>query len=105
MKNKLIAVSAMFSIFAACSNAENINKYAQADLENILPKESLFVDTIDNKPTLLFTIKNEKGLLASITNYGGRIVGLIVPDKKGNPTDVVIGMESPKAYAEASEPY
>jgi len=53
----------------------------------------------------LFVIKNDKGLLASITNYGGRIVGLIVPDKNGNPTDVVIGMDSPKAYAEASEPY
>jgi len=105
MKNKLLTVSAMVSLLGACSSTENTTKYSQMDLEKLLPDASLFVDTIDNKSTQLFTVKNEKGLIASITNYGGRIVGLIVPDKNGNPTDVVIGMDSPKAYAEASEPY
>ena len=105
MKKKLLTVSAMVSLLGACSSTENTTKYSQMDLEKLLPDASLFVDTIDNKSTQLFTVKNEKGLIASITNYGGRIVGLIVPDKNGNPTDVVIGMDSPKAYAEASEPY
>src|SRR5690606_18200256 len=35
----------------------------------------------------------------------GRVVGLIVPDKDGKPTDVVIGLGSVKEYAETSEPY
>jgi len=105
MKIKLLSVSALAIVLSACVNTKNADQYSQMDLEKLLPKESSFVDTIDHKPTKLFVIKNDKGLLASITNYGGRIVGLIVPDKNGNPTDVVIGMDSPKAYAEASEPY
>jgi len=105
MKNKLLSVSAMAIVLSACVNTKNADQYSQMDLEKLLPKESSFVDTIDHKPTKLFVIKNDKGLIASITNYGGRIVGLIVPDKNGSPTDVVIGMDSPKAYAEASEPY
>lgn len=42
---------------------------------------------------------------AAFTNYGGRIVGLWVPDKKGGFTDVVTGMENVKAYATSTEPY
>jgi len=105
MKNKLLTVSALAAVFAACVSSKNADTYSQKDVEKILPAEASFIDTIDNKPTQLYVIKNNKGLIASITNYGGRIVGLIVPDKNGKPTDVVIGMESPQAYADASEPY
>jgi aldose 1-epimerase len=79
--------------------------YSEHDLESLLPNATLFSDTVDGKETKLYTLKNETGLIASITNYGGRIVGLIVPDAMNNPVDVVIGMESLKAYAESSEAY
>lgn len=105
MKIKLLTISAIAVVFAACVNTKDADTYSQSELENILPSEASFIDTIDNKPTQLYVIRNGKGLIASITNYGGRVVGLIVPDKNGKPTDVVIGMESPQAYAEASEPY
>src|SRR5690606_26419256 len=74
------------------------------DLESLLPDMASFIDTVDNKPTQLFVLKNE-GIIAAITNYGGRIVSLVVNDKTSKPTDVVIGMDSPTAYANASEPY
>src|SRR5690606_20500960 len=105
MKNKILSISAMVAFSAACSNPRNNSDHVHTELEMLMPKSSLFVDTIDNKPTQLFTIKKGDGLVASITNYGGRVVGLIVPDRSGNPTDVVIGMNSPQGYAEASEPY
>src|SRR5690606_261262 len=101
---KLLTVSAAVSLFAACGSPKD-ETYSQNELDKLLPMESAFSDTIDNKPTQLYTIKNDKGLIASITNYGGRVVGLIVPDKKGKPTDVVIGLGSVKEYAETSEPY
>jgi aldose 1-epimerase len=79
--------------------------YSEHDLELLLPNAALFSDTVDGKETKLYTLKNETGLIASITNYGGRVVGLLVPDAMNNPVDVVIGMESLKAYAESSEAY
>jgi aldose 1-epimerase len=42
---------------------------------------------------------------AAFTNYGGRIVGLWVPDQNGEMTDVVTGMGSAKTFANATEPY
>ena len=42
-------------------------------------------DTIINeKPVKLYTLKNKNGMEVSITNYGGRVVSLVVPDKTEN---------------------
>ena len=38
----------------------------------------------DGSEVKLFTIKNEDGSQAQFTNYGAAVVGLQVPDKKGN---------------------
>ena len=38
----------------------------------------------------LYTISNGSGMQVSITNYGGRIVSLMVPDREGNLKDVVL---------------
>ena len=46
----------------------------------------------------LFKIKNPKGMTAAITNLGGRIVGLWVPDKNGEMRDVVLGFDKPEDY-------
>ena len=40
-----------------------------------------------------------------LTNYGSRIVSIVVPDKNNNPTDVVIGFDNVKAYTDPTEPY
>lgn len=58
-------------------------------------------DTIINeKPVKLYTLKNKNGMEVSITNYGGRVVSLVVPDKNGKPTDVVLGFDNIKQYAD-----
>ena len=41
----------------------------------------------------LYTLKNSNGLEAKITNYGGIVVSLLVPDKNGKLTDVVLGYD------------
>lgn len=59
-------------------------------------------DTIINeKPVKLYTIKNSVGMEVCITNFGGRIVSLVVPDKNGKPTDVVLGFDNIKQYADS----
>jgi aldose 1-epimerase len=48
----------------------------------------------------LFTLKNKNGIVSQITNYGGRIVNLFVPDKNDVFEDVVLGYDSAKDYLE-----
>ena len=71
------------------------------------PKEALtesglnpenFVTEVNGKTTGLYTLKNANGMEACITNYGGRIVSLMVPDREGVLTDVVLGFDSIAAY-------
>ena len=46
----------------------------------------------------LYTIRNASGMEVSITNYGGRIVSLLVPDRDGNLRDVVLGFDNLEDY-------
>jgi aldose 1-epimerase len=50
---------------------------------------------IDGRPVSLYSIRNRKGtLIARITNYGGKMVQLLVPDRFGTLGDVVLGWET-----------
>lgn len=70
-----------------------------------LPAQSAFRASIDGKQTDLFVIKNKNGMTAAITNYGGRLVSLLVPDKNGKLVDVVVGFDSVAGYEHSTEPY
>jgi len=50
------------------------------------------------EPIDLFTLRNARGVEASITNYGGRLVTLKVPDRAGRPEDIVLGFDSLAGY-------
>ena len=60
-----------------------------------------FEDTIDGKSTGLYILKNKAGACAAITNYGG----MVVPDKDGQPVDVVVGFKNVQDYVNSTEPY
>ena len=46
----------------------------------------------------LYTLKNRNGVEAAITNYGGIVVQLRVPDRKGNLADIVLGYDDLDGY-------
>lgn len=71
--------------------------------EELLKAEN-FDTLIDKKKVSLFWLENDN-IKAAFTNYGGRLVGLWVPDQKGEMTDVVVGMNSIKGFIESTEPY
>ena len=50
------------------------------------------------KPVKLYTLKNAAGMEVCVTNFGGRIVSIMVPDKNGNLKDVVLGFDSIADY-------
>ena len=53
---------------------------------------------VDGKQTYLFVLKNTNGMEVCITNFGGRIVSMMVPDKEGIMRDVVLGFDSIQDY-------
>lgn len=46
----------------------------------------------------IFTLQNSKNMSVDITNFGGIIVSLMVPDKNGNPEDVTLGHDILERY-------
>jgi len=48
----------------------------------------------DGREARLFTLDNGRGLVAEVTNFGGIIVRLLVPDRAGRAADVVLGVDS-----------
>ena len=59
-------------------------------------------DTIINeKPVKLYTLRNNNGMEVCITNYGGRVVSIMVPDRNGELKDVVLGYDNVAQYADS----
>ena len=57
-----------------------------------------FVGEKDGKATALYTLTNANGMEVCVTNFGGRIVSVMVPDKDGNMVDVVLGFDNIHDY-------
>lgn len=70
-----------------------------------LPDSKQFSESIDGKQTSLYILKNTNGMTAAITNYGGRLAGLWVPDRNNRFTDVVVGLAGVNDFIESTEPY
>ncbi len=68
-------------------------------------KPEAFHKLVDGKQVSLYTLKNKNGLEMTVTNYGGRVVSLMVPDKSGKMEDIVLGYESIDGYLNADEQY
>lgn len=63
-----------------------------------------FAGEIEGKKVNLYWIKNEN-IQAAFTNYGGRLVSLLVRDKNNKFVDVVVGFKSLKDYQNSTEVY
>lgn len=79
-----IVVLMQTAVFAAQDSGKN---YVEL-------KREAFQAMIDGKQVDLYTLKNNNGMVAKITNYGGKLVQLLVPDKNGRLGDVVLGYDS-----------
>jgi aldose 1-epimerase len=102
----LLLLCAVVATASACNSGDNSKEaesFNKTNTVSLNPKD--FEKTIDGKETALFTLQNKSGAKAMITNYGGRLVSLFVPDKDGNLTDVVAGFDEVTGFKESAEPY
>ena len=76
------------------------------ETENICGlKREDFQTTINGKKTDLYILKNDKGNEVAITNYGGAIVAIMVPDKDGKMANVIQGHDNIEEVINSPEPY
>ena len=106
--NSAFFIAAISSI-VACNNISKQKQKQSKDtadsLSYTLPDSAAFNAKVDNKQVKLYTLKNKNGVEAAITNYGGRLVSLLIPDKNGKLVDVILGYENLKNYRELKENY
>lgn len=86
------AIGSLFMLAACGSHSEN----AQLTKSGLNPEN--FKSEYKGEATALYTLVNADGAEACITNFGGRLVSMMVPDKEGNLKDVVLGFDSVQAY-------
>jgi aldose 1-epimerase len=105
----LALLPACIAVLGACNQQNNKTSTTTTMKDSItygkLPADSAFEKTIDGKQTHLYTLKNKNGMEAAITNYGGRLVALLVPDSSGKMIDVAVGIGSVEGYVKSTEPY
>ncbi len=97
----------LFSVTACnqSSNKQSTNMTDSTTAAGQLPAASNFEKTVDGKQTKLYILKNSKGVQLALTNYGGRMVSLMVPDKDGKMVDVIAGPGSVENFEEAKGNY
>lgn len=91
----VVAVMAMWACTAQQGNMKTASGLVQRK----------FQTEIDGKSTDLFRLTNTSGMEVCVTNYGGRIVSILVPDRKGVMRDVVLGFDNIAAYQKHSSNY
>lgn len=89
-------------VMCACGGkgekAESQTKEEAKTLSGLKPSD--FVSEVDGKPTALYVLKNSQGAEACVTNWGGRLVSVMVPDRNGKLTDVVLGYDNIQQYVQ-----
>ncbi|MBQ7462337.1 MAG: galactose mutarotase [Bacteroidaceae bacterium] len=89
----LAAIAAGLCMTACDSKTANDNQGTDS-----LTVSGLKADDFKSDSTALYVLKNEKGMEVCFTNFGGRIVSIMVPDKDGNMTDVCLGHDNIADY-------
>lgn len=91
--SKFLIMGGIAIMAVACSHKKETTPLTKSGLQ---PDE--FKTEVDGKPVELYTLTNSNGMEVAITNYGGRVVSMWVPDRDGNFKDVVLGFDNIKDY-------
>jgi aldose 1-epimerase len=90
MKKIIFGIAVLALVLQSCQKKD------ERTLSGLLRSD--FQTVIDGDSTDLYVLKNAAGMEVCITNYGGRIVSVMVPDKSGKLQDVVLGFDSIQDY-------
>lgn len=91
MKKFLVVTWAMVALLACKEEVKNEQTFSGLNTKD-------FVGEVNGKKTALYILRNVHGVEACVTNFGGRIVSLLVPDRSNKMRDVVLGYGSLEEY-------
>lgn len=86
---KTLMTGAVIAMMTSCASGTKEVQLTKSGLD----PEKFLTDS-----TALYTLTNDNGMEVCITNYGARIVSIMVPDKNGEMRDVVFGFDSIQDY-------
>ncbi|MDD2314271.1 MAG: galactose mutarotase [Proteiniphilum sp.] len=93
--NQLIWLLAIVAV-VGCTQKQKEAPVEQETLSGL--KKSDFQSVVNGDSTNLYVLTNANGVEVTLTNYGGRIVSVMVPDRDGNMKDVVLGFDNINDY-------
>lgn len=107
--NAIVLTFFTLLLMTSCDNGKKNQHQDQGAIESTNSSEDRlktknFDTVISERKVSLFWLENDS-MRVAITNYGGRIVGLWVPDQNGKMIDVVVGMNSILGYINSTEAY
>jgi len=91
-RNVIIPIAVLIQCMVGCT--DRTGKGAG----HLLTGKEPFQKELAGKKVELVTLDNRKGLTVQITNYGGKIVSIICPDKNGDLKDICLGYETLDEY-------
>ena len=93
--NRLILLLAIIAV-AGCTSKQKEAPVEETTLSGLMKSD--FQTELNGKPVDLYVLKNANGVEVTVTNYGGRIVSVMVPDRDGKLQDVVLGFDNIEDY-------
>ena len=103
VKKNIGAISIIGLVILMICFSEESSKQNTGDSRLFIDREK-FGQTNEGVSVDLFTLTNDNGLTVKITNYGGIVTSMLVPDKMGNYEDVVLGFDNLQNYLDG-HPY
>lgn len=102
-KSVLMGTAATVAFLCACSAPQTQTESLTASGLNPADFDTTYTDAVKGeKDVALYTLKNSNGMEVCVTNFGGRIVSIMVPDKDGVMQDVVLGFDKASDYFPAN---
>ncbi|WP_338358534.1 aldose epimerase family protein [Yeosuana marina] len=102
MKKRFL-LNLLFILSTGLSSAQKLDSAIAQQIK--FSNKNDFTKIINERQVTLFVLKNSSGIIAEITNYGGKVVSLWIPDRLGNYEDVVLGHSSIDDYLTSKEKY
>jgi aldose 1-epimerase len=100
----LSLIVALVLMVAGCRSAKKGGATADQKNPKCKVEKSFFGLTPDGDSAMLYTLKNERDITITITNWGGIITGIHTPDKNGKSTNIVLGFDNLDQYLKG-QPY
>lgn len=108
-KHTITLLTAAIALLSGCQPTPSAKPKTDVSTAAIESTFSLnphdFRQSIDGKQTDLFILKNAQGMKVALTNYGARVVGILVPDRDGAFGDVITGFNTLQDYIDCPEPF